>query len=306
MPQLTASLTEPATGFSYPCEVTQIHRVAANEWSMFRYQDVAPGGFVVSIDTRGIDRRPATGSSAHGSRRAAWSERDPYRPWHGGGGRLMWARNLRELDDRTASFRSSIQLGFALHVRPERIQADWLTTDGAGKAAGTLRLVDSALGGLVSVAAVSQSGQLPETSRSGRRWLTALRAEPGRRRRSPRWEFRAVDVMAVSIGSPGRSRPSIEVGGGVGDACWQRSTTGYCNLMTDWVVAEAEQVTIGEEELGIELRLTGLDSSDCAGARLSGRLADVPVRRGTRGDGVRLVFPCSPPAGAGRASPSHR
>ena len=55
-PQLTASLIEPVTGFSYTCEVTQLDRVAANEWSRFRYQDVAPGGFVIGIDTSRIDR----------------------------------------------------------------------------------------------------------------------------------------------------------------------------------------------------------------------------------------------------------
>jgi CDP-glycerol glycerophosphotransferase len=57
-------------------------------------------------------------------------------------------------------------------------------------------------------------------------------------------------------------------------------------------VAEAENVTIAEDELSIDLRLIGLEASDCANARLSGRHAEVPVHRvEALGDGVRLVFP---------------
>ncbi|HEU4908965.1 MAG TPA: glycosyltransferase family 2 protein, partial [Propionibacteriaceae bacterium] len=40
-PQLTASLIEPVAGLAYPCDVTQLNKVAANDWSMFGYQDVA-------------------------------------------------------------------------------------------------------------------------------------------------------------------------------------------------------------------------------------------------------------------------
>ena len=49
--------------------------------------------------------------------------------------------------------------------------------------------------------------------------------------------------MAGTSGLAGRSRGSTasEVGGGSGDACWQRSITGYCKLMTDSAVAEAEK-----------------------------------------------------------------
>ena len=49
---------------------------------MFRYQDVASGGFVIGIDTRRIDRSPAAGSSGSRCGRTAWSEPDPYRPSH--------------------------------------------------------------------------------------------------------------------------------------------------------------------------------------------------------------------------------
>ena len=165
VPQLTASLTEPATGFSYPCEVTQIHRVAANEWSMLRYQDVAPGGFVISIDTRGIDRCRRLAAPAHGS--GARSGANGART--GRGTRWRWSpdegRNLRELDDTIRVVpKLDPRLGFALHVRPELVQARQLTTDGAGKAAGTLRLVDSALGGLCRSQPSVGLVILPETS----------------------------------------------------------------------------------------------------------------------------------------------
>lgn len=298
VPQLTASLTEPATNTSYPCDVTQIHRVAANEWSMFRYQDVAPGGFVVSVDTRGIDSRPGRWQLQLTVQARGLQRTGPVKAVaRGGCGHLMWGRNLRELDDTIRVVpKLDPRLGFALHVRPELVQARQLTTDGAGKAAGTLRLVDSALGGLVSVAAVSRSGQiagdLTEAGADGsQRFELNLPVGAGA---ALGWEFRAVDVNGGEhrVSWPIEAEHGLQVGGGVGDACWQRSITGYCKLMTDWVVAEAEKVTVGQDELGIELRLVGLDSSDCAGARLSGRLADVLVRRVEAGDdGVRLIFP---------------
>jgi CDP-glycerol glycerophosphotransferase len=298
VPELTASLTEAETGSSHPCQVTQLHRVAANEWSMFRYQDAAPGGFIIGIDTRRIDQRPgrwqlrltvrAGGLERTGSIQAVAP---------GGSGHLMWGRNLRGLADTTRVVpKLDPRLGFALHVRPEVVQARLLSTDGAGKAAGTLRLVDSGLGELASVAAVSRFGRVAAD-------LTKVGADGSQRFElnlpvgvgaALGWEFRAVDVNGGEhrVSWPMEAEHALLVGGGVGDACWQRSITGYCKLMTDWVVAEAGKVTVDEDELCIELRLVGLNLSECAGARLSGRLADVPVRRvEPASDGVRLVFP---------------
>jgi CDP-glycerol glycerophosphotransferase len=298
IPQLTASLTDRATGSSHPCEVTQLQRVAANEWSMFRYQDAAPGGFIIGIDTRPIDRSPGRWQLRLTVRARGLERTGPIQAVApGGSGHLMRGRNLRGFDDTTRVVpKLDPGLGFTLHVRPELVQARLLTTDGAGKAAGKLRLVDSGLGGLVSVAAVSPSGRIAGD-------LTGAGADGSQQfelnlpvgvAAAVGWEFRAVDVNGREhrVSWPIEAEHGLQVGGGVGDACWQRSITGYCKLMTDWVVAEAEKVTVGEDELDIELRLVGLNPSDCAGARLSGRLADVPVRRvEPAGKGVRLVFP---------------
>jgi CDP-glycerol glycerophosphotransferase len=297
-PQLTAWLTEPVTGFSHPCEITQLNRGSANQWSMFRYQDVAPGGFFVSIDTGRIDRTSGRWQlrltiRAGGLERAA--------PIHavapGGLRRLMSARHMKQAHDLNRVVpKLDPELGFGIHVRPERIQARWLTTDGAGKAAGALRLVDSRLGGLVSVTAVSPldcvAADLSDADADGLQHFELKL--PVRARAAVDWEFRAVDVHHHEhrVCWPVEAACGRQVGGGFGDACWRRSTTGYCDLTTDWAVAEAQSVTVCDEELSIDLRLTGLGVSDCAGAHLSGSLVDVPVRDVEPvGDRVRLVFP---------------
>ena len=297
-PQLTASLVEPVTGYSYPCDVTQLRTPAANEWAAFRYQDVAPGGFVVSIDTRRIENNAGRWQlrltvRAHGLERAGPIQ--AVAP--GGAGHLMWGRNLRGIEE---SYRVvpklDPQLGFVLHVRPERVRAGILTTDGAGGAAGTLRLVDAGLGELSSVIAVSPfgrvEGHLGTADTAGwRRFYLKLPVGVGT---SLGWEFRGVDVHGREhrVSWPIEGEHGLSIGGGMGDACWQRSITGYCNLMTDWAVAEAEDVAVTEDELSIELRLIGLGPSDYADARLSSRLAEVPVRRvEPLGNGVRLTFP---------------
>jgi CDP-Glycerol:Poly(glycerophosphate) glycerophosphotransferase/Glycosyl transferase family 2 len=99
-PQLTASLVESVTGLSYPCEVTQLHRVAANEWSTFRHQGVAPGGFVIGIDTQRIAGKSGRCQlrvtvRAHGLERTGPIPAVAL----GGTGHLMWGRNLWGFDD---------------------------------------------------------------------------------------------------------------------------------------------------------------------------------------------------------------
>ena len=298
VPQLAASLTEPVTGSSHPCEVTQLQRVAANEWSMFRYQDVAPGGFVISIDTPGIERRPGHWQLRLTVRVPGLERTGPIQAVApGGSGHLMSGRNLRGFNDTTRVVpKLDPRLGFALHVRPQLVQARLLTTDGAGKAAGRLRLVESGLGGLVSVAATSPSGRIAaDLTKAGADGSQQFELNlPVGGGAAVGWEFRAVDLLGGEhrVSWPIEGEHELEVGGGVGDACWQRSITGYCKLMTDSEVAEAEKVTVRQDELSIELRLIGLNASDCASARLSGRIADVLVGRvEPAGDGVRLIFP---------------
>ena len=297
-PQLTARLTEPVTGFSHPCEITQLDKVAANQWSMLRYQDIAPGGFVVSIDTRRIDRTPGRWQLRLTVRAAGLERTGPIHAVAPGGlRRLMSARNLRQADDQNRVVpKLDSELGFGIHVRPERIQARSLTTDGAGKVGGALRLVDLRLGGLVSVTAVSPlgcaAGDLSEPDADGLQQFELNL--PVSASAAVDWEFRAVDVNHHEhrVCWPVEAECGRQVGGGVGDASWRRSTTGYCNLTTDWAVAQAEHVTIWGEELSVDLRLTGLGISDCGSARLSGSLTDVPVRDVEPvGAGVRLVFP---------------
>jgi CDP-glycerol glycerophosphotransferase len=301
-PELSASLIEPLTGVAHPCEVRQVHRVAANDWSMFRYQDVAAGGFIISIDTRAIERHLGRWqlrltATARGVQRSGPIQ--AVAP--GGSGHLLWGRNLREPDDTTRVVpKLDSQLGFALHVRPEHVQARALMTDGAGMASGALALVDPALGSLRSVTATSGFGRiaadLTAVGADGLQWFQLdLPVGTGH---GVAWEFRAVDVSGHQhrVSWPreaqhDRAQHDLQMGGGSGDACWQRSITGYCNLMTDWVVAQPEHVTLAEDELSVELRLIGLEASDCADARLSGRLAEVPVSRVEAADeGVRLVF----------------
>jgi len=293
-PELTAELVEPITGYSYPCDVTQLQRPAANEWAGFRYQDVATAGFVVGIDTQRIDRIAGRWQlrltvRAHGLERTG----PILAVAPGGAGHLMWGRNLRDADD---TFRVvpklDPQLGFVLHVRPERVQATALSTDGAGTAAGVLRLVDTGLGELAAVFAVSAfgraEGSLDAAGADGSQHFqvelpVGVGAPLG-------WEFRAVDVHGREhrVSWPIEGEQGQSIGGGSGDACWQRSITGYCNLMTDWAVAEADNVTVADDQLSIEVRLIGLQPSDCENARLSSRLESAAVRRVEPAGGVEL------------------
>ena len=293
-PELTAALVEPITGYSYPCNVIQLQAPAANEWAGFRYQDVASGGFVVGIDTQRIDCMAGRWQlrltvRAHGLERTGPIQ--AVAP--GGAGHLMWGRNFRGAEDTMRVVpKLDPELGFVLRVRPERVQATTLTTDGVGTAAGVLRLVDTGLGGLVSVIAVSAfgrvEGNLDAVGADGsQRFQVELPVGVG----TPLgWEFRAVDVHGREhrISWPIQGDQGEPIGGGSGDACWQRSITGYCNLMADWLVAEAESVTVAEDELSIEVRLSGLQPSDCEDARLSSRVADVAVRRVEPAGGVEL------------------
>jgi len=296
-PQLTAVLIEPLTGLTCRCDVALTSKAAANDWSLFRCQDVAAGGFVISIDTGRIDRHPGHWQlqltvRAHGLQRV-----DPIKAVApGGSGHLMWGRNLHGFNDPTRVVpKLDPQLGFALHVRPERVQAHMLTTDGNGKATGSLMLIDRDLGGLVSVSAASQQGQIDgELSEAGPDGLQQFELQMPVGSAAVVWEFRAVDLNGNEhrVSWPVESRHDLEIGGGTGEACWQRSFTGYCSLMTDWAAAEAVSLTVTADELSLDLQLIGLKASDCARARLSGRLAEVPVRRvETVHGGVRLVFP---------------
>ena len=115
---------------------------------------------------------------------------------------------------------------------------------------------------------------------------------------------RAVDLLGGEhrVSWPIEGEHELEVGGGVGDACWQRSITGYCKLMTDSEVAEAEKVTVRQDELSIELRLIGLNASDvsarvCRGGSPTYWWGEWNQRATAYGS----YFQCSPAAGAGRA-----
>ena len=297
-PQLTAWLTEPVTGFSHPCEIAQVHKLAANQWSMLRYQDIAPGGFSVRIDTRNIARTPGRWQLRLTIRAGGLERAGPVHAVAPGGlRRLISARNMQRADDQNRVVpKLDSELGFGIHVRPERIQARRLATDGAGKAVGALRLMDLRLGGLVSVTAANPAGRVTgDLSEVGADGLQHFELNlPVSAHAAVDWEFRAVDVHHHEhrVCWPVEAECGRQVGGGLGDACWRRSTTGYCNLTTDWAVAHAEHVTICGEELSVDLRLTGLGASDCANACLSGGLANVPVRDVEPvDDGVRLVFP---------------
>jgi CDP-glycerol glycerophosphotransferase len=297
-PEFTASIVEPVTGHSFPCDVRQLRKPAANEWAGFRYQDAAPSGFVVSIDTERLDRIAGRWQlqltvRAHGLKRTGPIQ--AVAP--GGAGHLMWSRDLRGVQDAYRVVpKLDPQLGFMLHVRLERAQAARLGTDGAGTATGALRLVDAGLGALVSVVAASSFGRveaaLHPAGDDG--WQHFQLAMPVGTGTALAWEFRAVDLHGREhrISWSSEQRQDDSIGGGSGDACWQRTITGYCNLMTDWVAAEAENVTLTKDELSIDVRLIGLQPSDCVEAQLSSSLANVVVRRvEPTPEGVRLIFP---------------
>jgi CDP-glycerol glycerophosphotransferase len=98
-PELTASLIEPVTGRAYPCDVAQLHKVAANEWSMFRYQDVAAAGFKISVDTGRIERHPGRWQLRLTVRAHDLQRIGPIKAVApSGSGHLMWGRNLQRLD----------------------------------------------------------------------------------------------------------------------------------------------------------------------------------------------------------------
>ena len=210
------------TGYSHPCEVSQIHRTAANDWSAFRYQDVAPGGFVIGIDTRRIDRHAGRWQLQLTVRAGGVERNGPITAVAPGGvGHLMWGRNLRGLDEVNRVVpKLDPQLGFMLHVRPERVRALALTTDGAAKAAGSLRLVDPGLGALVSVTAVSPFGQVAaELGKAGTDGSQPFELDmpvgvgPPLDGSSARSTF-----MAGNTESAGRSRPSTASGSAVTSA----------------------------------------------------------------------------------------
>ena len=299
-PELTAALVEPDTGHSHPCEVTQLHKAAANEWAGFRYQDIAPGGFIVGIDTQHLDRIAGRWQlqltvRAHGVKRTGPLQ--AVAP--GGAGHLMWGRDFRGTEDiyRVVP-KLDPQLGFVVHVRPERVQASRLSTNGAGAAEGVLRLVDDELGALVSVLAVSSFGRVEAAlDRSGADGFQSFQLEmPVGVGTARAWELRAVDLHGNEhrVSWPTEQDQDRPIGDGRGNACWQRTITGYCNLMTDWTAAEAENVTVTQDDVTIDIRLIGLQPSDCTGAQLSSRSANVAVRRVEPApEGVRLIFPLS-------------
>ena len=196
----------------------------------------------------------------------------------------MWSRSLIR---NSGSCSTSVLSGFGPVCSPPTVP---------GRQPARSAPVDATLGELVSVVAVSPRGRIIGVlGKAGSDGSQHFKVDlPVAMRGAARWDFRAVDGKRREhrVSWPIETEHSLQVGGGVGDACWQRSITGYCNLMTDWAVAQAEDVAVADEELSIELRLIGLEYSDCTGARLSGRLAAVPVRRvePTR-NGLRLVFP---------------
>ena len=226
----------------------------------------------------------------------------------------MSARNLRRADD-TKPGRSEArpELGFGLHVRPERIQARWLGTDGAGKATGALRLVDSRLGGLASSGSRQSIGSYRRGSHeAGADGLQRFELNlPVGARAAVEWQFRAVDVhrrrASGLVADRGRVRPSG------GRRPWvthagERSITGYCNLITDWVAAEAETVTVGEEELQHRPSAHRAHSF-----RLRGRAPVGQARRrarAARGTGGQWrttgISPARCPLGRAGASPTQR
>ena len=58
-PTLSARLVSTDSPDSRPCAVTMVSRSAANRWSKHRYQDLAPGGFTIIIDTGPLAGAPA-------------------------------------------------------------------------------------------------------------------------------------------------------------------------------------------------------------------------------------------------------
>ena len=163
--------------------------------------------------------------------------------------------------------------------------------------------VDPGLGALVSVTAVNPFGQVAaELGKAATDGSQPFELDMPVGVGAVGWEFRAVDVHGREhrVGWPIEAEHGFRIGGDVRDACWQRSITGYCNLLTDTAVAEAHIAALAADELSIEVGLIGLGPADCADARLLGRVTDVPVRRvepvdQTAGEvgvrGVRLVFP---------------
>jgi CDP-glycerol glycerophosphotransferase (TagB/SpsB family)/glycosyltransferase involved in cell wall biosynthesis len=121
--RLTASLIEPETGLSHSCEVTQVHKEAANRWAMFRYQDVAPGGFVICIDTGRIGRAPGSWQLRLTVQAGDLERTGAVRAVVAGGPRIMMsARKMQRADDQNRVVpKLHPEVGFLLHVSAELV-----------------------------------------------------------------------------------------------------------------------------------------------------------------------------------------
>ena len=295
---MTADLVQPDSGRVHPCEITPVRRTAANRWSRLRYQDVAPGGFVVSAQTRGLDTDPARWElritqRAHGVERAgALRAVAPY-----GAGKRLFARPLHGADDAVRVVPMlDPGLGFVLQVRADRVRAATLYAGEGGRVGGELQVWGASLD-LVTVAATCGAAELtaelaPPGDTGGRAFELTVPA--GGERRA--WEVRAVDARGR------RHRVAWPVEGVFGDrvgsgseapaAAWSRSPRGFCELASGPRRPEVTAVTVDDGRLTVVVsQEPGVENWD--GTRLVGPLAEVRATSVThdRAEGrVHLVF----------------
>ncbi len=295
---MSADLVEPDSGRVHPCEITPVRRTAANRWSRLRYQDVAPGGFVLWAQTRGLDTDPARWElqitqRAHGVERAGSLRAvAPY-----GAGKRLFARPLHGADDAVRVVPVlDPGLGFVLQVRADRVRAATLYAGEGGRVGGELQVWGAPLD-LVTVAATCGAAELtaelaPPGDTGGRAFELTVPA--GGERRA--WEVRAVDARGR------RHRVAWPVEGVFGDrvgsgsealaAAWSRSPRGFCELASGPRRPEVTAVTVDDGRLTVVVsQEPGVENWD--GTRLVGPLAEVRAASVThdRAEGrVHLVF----------------
>ena len=303
-PELEAWLVHPRSGARVPVAVE--HRLApeANRWANQVNQNFETAGFRLRMDLAALPvppgRRPyrqlwqlqlrcrARGVVREGLVRSLQRSGVAHR---------MPARDLDTLLDPVRYVPVlDPRRGLCLQVRADRVRASALAVATPGRVAGRLHVLDEAVPRLTTVVATSATGRVeaPVLSEADGTQSFDLGLPTGAPDPVP-WTFRAIDKLgkAHRVSWPDEARQGRAVGGGLGAARWQRSTRGFCDLITDFLAVQVLEIFVDSNTVTADVHLVGLSAEDLAGAALVGRRAQSPVGHveSTSPDRARLVFP---------------
>ena len=292
-PTLSASLVSTDFGDSQPCAVTMISRSAANRWSMHRYQDLAPGGFTIVIDTGPLAGAPARwdlmitmqaqGIERTGSIDAVIAD---------GAARLMVARDIASTSEPARVVpKFDAERGFGLQVRRDRVRAGDLRIEDSGQVSGTLRSLHPRRDRWVAVTATAGSNSVraelgPPEGNGEQEFALPLPLATGV---AANWKVRALDARdrAHRISWPAEGEQGRRVDG-PGGVVWRRSPGGWVELGTGQRVVDVLEVQVGDSDLSVDVLLRGLPAADADLAQLVSPLVAVPAHRVETLDGGRL------------------